>query len=65
MTGIKMLRDYLFAQNLTPHKFAVQNQIDPSTVSKILAGKQGVGLKLAIQIEDATHGAVPARVWVS
>jgi hypothetical protein len=58
----KLLR-WLELQNLAPHAFALKNGIDPSNLSKIINGKQGAGLKLAVAIEEATGGAVPAADW--
>lgn len=62
--GPTALQTYLDANKFTAHGWALANGIDPSTVNKLLNGKQGASLELAVRIEDATGGEVPARLWV-
>lgn len=53
------LADYLKTNDLKPAAFARAAQVEPSTISRILAGKRS-GLRVAEKIKAATDGAVTA-----
>lgn len=59
------LREYLRASQIRHADFARQLHVDPSTVSRWLAGKSQPRISQAIAIESATGGAVPVGSWDS
>lgn len=63
--GMKELSEHLRGARISQKAFAAMIGVDPSIVSKLLNGSARPGLELAVRIEDATGGAVPARSWVS
>lgn len=65
MTPAEKLQYWLDAHSITPHTFAMQHQIDPSHLSKILREEvTKIGVKMAVAIETATEGYVRCEDWV-
>jgi DNA-binding transcriptional regulator YdaS (Cro superfamily) len=62
---MKELGTYLKEVGISQKAFADQLGVDPSVVSRFIARTARPGLELAVKIEDATGGAVPARSWVA
>ncbi|WP_422932361.1 helix-turn-helix domain-containing protein [Sphingobium cupriresistens] len=60
-----MLKPYLDAQNQTQAEFAERVQTTPATISRLIGGTLRPGLDLALAIEEATGGQVPASTWRS
>lgn len=58
------LRSHLDGTGEKQGDFAKCIGISPAYLSQILAGSRTPSLEIAIAIEDATRGAVPARSWV-
>lgn len=58
------LRTYLVDMGEKQGDFAKNIDISPAYLSQIMAGDRTPSLDLAVLIEDATDGAVPARWWV-
>lgn len=64
--GIEALNAWLTPRKLSINRFAIQNGIDPSLLSKCMRGAtRRISMDLAHKIERATGGAVPLTVWVS
>jgi hypothetical protein len=61
--AVAKLLTWLKEKDLTPYRFALMHELDPSAINKLLNGKQGASLKLAFAIQEATDGAVPAADW--
>ena len=62
--GSELLYRYLAAQNETQSAFARRLSVSRQWVWSLLYDfRWGPSLKMATQIERATHGAVPARSW--
>lgn len=59
------LATYLKVKSLRQHDFAGRVGATQSTISKLSAGEVKPSLELAIAIERATSGAVPATSWIS
>lgn len=59
------LPEYLTKTGLKQAAFAQRIGVTQVTVSKLIARTMLPGLELAVRIEDATCGQVPARSWVS
>jgi hypothetical protein len=65
LPGAVLLKHWLAERRITPHRFAVDNGLDPSEFSKVLKGvRRAVGVPFAVAVEDATQGIVPVRSWV-
>lgn len=65
LPGAVMLRHWLESKKITPHRFAIENKIDPSELHKVLKGeRRSVSVAFAVIVEDATRNAVPVRAWV-
>lgn len=62
---MKDLATYLRDTKISQKAFASLIDVDPSVVSRFAARSARPGLELAVKIEDATCGQVPARSWVS
>lgn len=62
--AVTALLDHIKSLDVSVHKFAVTNGLDPATLSKLVNGKQGISLALAFKLEDITGGAVGARLWL-
>ncbi len=62
---MKDLGTYLKEEGASQKAFAEMIGVDPSVVSRFIARTARPGLELAVRIEDATGGAVPARSWVA
>lgn len=52
------LAEYLAEETLKPAEFARRINVQPSTISRLLDGRRGASLNLAIKIRDATGGCV-------
>ena len=63
MTTTALAR-YLAKRGMTQSEFAVRIESPPCMVSQYAAGKRLPGLAVALAIEEATEGEVPARYWV-
>lgn len=59
------LQVYLTENGITQRAFADALGVDQSVVSRLSRKKMNPGLPLAVRIESATGGAVPAKSWVS
>lgn len=65
LPGALLLRRWLESKGVTPHRFAIDNKLDPSEMHKVLTGKRrSVGVEFAVKVEDATRGDVSVRSWV-
>jgi transcriptional regulator with XRE-family HTH domain len=60
---MELLKTYLADSDETQAAFAERVRTTPATISRILSGTMRPGLDLAIEIEKATDGAVPANAW--
>lgn len=58
------LADYLSRNSISQNAFAGSIDSTQATVSRLASGKMEPSLSLAIQIERATGGAVPANAWL-
>lgn len=58
------LSEYLTRAGLNQRRFAEAVGVDPSIISRLVAGKMTPSLTLAVNIETATCGEVLAREWV-
>lgn len=61
--GRDLLRRFLEREKLSQAAFAQAAGLAESTISNVLSGARGVGLDVAIAIEKATKGGVPAQSW--
>lgn len=61
---MELLADHLRAMSLTQAQFALLVEVDQATVSKLCRGALMPSLPLAVRIERATGGKVPASSWV-
>ena len=52
------------SRKISQREFAERIGVDQSIVSRLEARRTVPSLVLAMQIEDATEGFVPARYWV-
>ncbi|GAA6162597.1 hypothetical protein NBRC116590_03010 [Pelagimonas sp. KU-00592-HH] len=59
------LAQYLKDSQIRQEDFAEEIGVKQGTVSRFASGRGTPGLELAVAIEDATGGAVPARSWVN
>lgn len=62
--AMNALHDYLIKAAYTQKRFADAVGVDQSVISKLSRGRTSPGLDLAVKIERATGGAVPASSWV-
>lgn len=62
MRGMKQLQKYL--EGRKKGDFAKDIGISPSFLSQILSNRRKPSLKLALAIDKATDGEVPASSWV-
>lgn len=60
-----MLIDFIRASGRSQAHWAHQFGVSPPFLSEILNGKKRPGLDVAVRIERATGGQVPAASWVS
>ncbi|AYO80455.1 helix-turn-helix domain-containing protein [Sphingobium yanoikuyae] len=60
-----MLKSYLEAENQTQAEFAERVRTTPATISRLISGTLRPGLDLALAIDEATGGRVPASTWRS
>lgn len=61
---MEKLRTYLSEQNLTSRAFAAQIDVDPSLVSRWLAGTTLPRPDRMWKIAQVTSGLVPMEAWV-
>ncbi|SHK05078.1 Helix-turn-helix [Ruegeria lacuscaerulensis ITI-1157] len=59
------LKSYRQANGIRQADLASSIGVEQATISKLESGSFRPGLELAIKIEDATGGAVPARSWLA
>ncbi len=52
------LKGYFKKHKLKPTKWAIENNISPSIISRYLNNKTTMSKENAVKIEDATHGDV-------
>lgn len=64
VTGPTLLADYLGSQKLSYAAFARLVGADRARIQRCASGDRGPGLALALAIEQATEGSVPAASWV-
>jgi transcriptional regulator with XRE-family HTH domain len=57
------LKKWLLDKGASQGRFAAQIGSTQGHISKLVAGERRPGLRIALAIEDATHGAVPAASW--
>ena len=65
MRSMTTLTAYLEAANITQSDIARTVGIDRSVMSRIVNGTVTPSLRVAVAIERATGGAVPASSWVA
>ena len=58
------LAEYLATENISQEAFGLRVGVKQATVSRLASGVQRPGLPLAVAIERATAGAVPASSWI-
>lgn len=59
------LSEYLIEAGITQGRFAETVDVTQATISRLATGASRPGLPLAVKIEEATGGRVPAASWVS
>lgn len=59
-----LLAAWLKAHKRTAYSIAQMCQCDPTSMTRIVLGKQLPGLILAFRIEQATEGGVPVASWL-
>jgi DNA-binding transcriptional regulator YdaS (Cro superfamily) len=64
VTGKKLLSAYLSRLDLSYAAFARLVGADRARIQRCATGKRSPGLHLALAIERATEGAVPAAAWL-
>lgn len=62
--SMNLLRAYLTENRIRQEDFAVSVGSTQATISKLASGGVRPGLDLAVAIERATGGEVPASSWV-
>ena len=62
-TSTNHLAQHLAKTGMTQEHFARIIGVKQSTISKLCAGKIGLSLATAVEIERATNGAVTVRSW--
>lgn len=58
------LKQWLKKNDMSQGEFSRWIGVRPEQLSAWLTGRKTMGLPRAVQIEDATKGQVPPRVWV-
>lgn len=61
---MKTLAQHLKDIGVGQNEFARQHNIHPSTLSRYMAGLVPIPLETAVQIKDATGGAVTVESWL-
>jgi hypothetical protein len=65
LPGVALLRKWFAEKGTNPHRFAIDNSLDESELSKILRGvRKNVSVTFAAKVEDATEGDISMRAWV-
>ncbi len=64
LAAMKKLKKYLSAAKIEQLVFASMVNTTPSTLSRVLNGKQPPTLQLALDIEKVTEGKVRCEDWV-
>lgn len=59
------LAKFLTSAGVTQHEFAQNLGVTQATISRLARRKKTPGLRLAVAIEAATGGAVPAASWTT
>lgn len=62
--GRMTLSEWLQEKGTSQEAFASAVGASQGQISRLLSGARGPGLSLAMKIEEATAGAVPASSWV-
>jgi DNA-binding XRE family transcriptional regulator len=62
--GMTKLAAHLSAVGMSQRAFAAAIGVDPSIISRLSRKEMTPSLTLAVAIERATQGAVPADCWV-
>lgn len=65
MRGMGKLETYLTTHAVRQHEFATIVGVSQATVSKLINGSVQPSLDLAVRIQRATGGAVPADSWIA
>jgi len=63
--GATLLRRYLKRERLSARAFAVREGLNPSTISRAVAGTRGLGGDAAATVQRGTKGEVPAVSWAT
>lgn len=58
--AIMTLEQYLKEKELKPSAFAAEIGVAPSTITRLLKGERGIGLKVLRAVSEGTGGAVTA-----
>ena len=61
----RRLRQWRLAHKYSQTGLAVELGVCQTTISDLEHGLKGIGLELALRIERATKGAVPAEAWLA
>lgn len=61
---MEKLSSYLSSQKITQRQFAEAVGVDQSVVSRLTRLEMMPSLELAVKIQNATGGAVPATSWI-
>jgi hypothetical protein len=65
LPGAVLLKQWFLDHNVSARRFALDNGLDGSELSKVLRGiRKAVGVEFAVRVEDGTKSAVPVRAWV-
>jgi DNA-binding transcriptional regulator YdaS (Cro superfamily) len=64
VTAKKLLSTYLAQRELSYAAFARLVGADRARIQRCATGDRSPGLRLALAIEQATEGAVPAAAWL-
>lgn len=65
LPGAMLLKKWFAEHSTTPYRFAIDNSLDGSELSKILRGiRKTVSVEFAAKVEDATDGNVSIRSWI-
>lgn len=59
-----LLKQTIQESSLTPAQWAIRLGISRPHMSTLMSGKRKPSLDLAVRIERATNGAVPAESWI-
>lgn len=62
--AMSKLKSYLTLKRMSQRAFAARIGVDPSIISRLTRGEMTPSLQLAVEIEAATKGFIPAKSWV-